>query len=44
MDDLGFILASYVVTLAGVASFAWSIVRRARRQAEHVRQEDRPWT
>ena len=44
MDDLGFIVASYFVTLAGVALFAWSIVRRARRQAKHVRPEDRPWT
>ena len=44
MDDLGFIVASYVVTFVGVASFAWSIVRRTRRQAKHVRPEDRPWT
>ncbi len=44
MDDLGFILASYAVTLAAVGLFAWSVVRRSRRLAEKVRPEDRPWT
>ncbi|MEY4362342.1 MAG: hypothetical protein RL391_1648 [Actinomycetota bacterium] len=44
MDDLGFILASYAVTLVGVGSFAWSIVRRSRRMAKQVPPEDRPWT
>ena len=44
MDDLGFILASYAITLAAVGLFAWSMVRRARRLAEKVPPEDRPWT
>jgi hypothetical protein len=44
VDDLGFIVASYAITLAAVGLFAWSVVRRSRRLAEQVPPEDRPWT
>ena len=44
MDDLGFIVASYIVTIGGVAAYAVSVVRRARRAARDIPREDRPWT
>lgn len=44
MDDLGFIVASYVVTFAGVGCFAFFVLRRARRYGRDVRREERPWT
>lgn len=44
MDDLGFIVASYVVTFAGVAGFALFVVRRARRFGREVERDERPWT
>ena len=43
MDDLGFILASYIVTIGGVAAYAVAVVRRARRAARDIPREDRPW-
>lgn len=44
MNDLGFILASWLVTLVAVGGFAASLVRRARRMARRVPPEQRPWT
>lgn len=44
MDDLGFILASYAVTLGGVGAFAYFVVRKARRYGQDVRRDERPWT
>ena len=44
MDDLGFILASYLVTFIGVGAFAVAIVRRARKLGRDVPRDERPWT
>jgi hypothetical protein len=44
MDDLGFIVASYVLTLGGMAGYAWWVVRRGRRLAARLPEEDTPWT
>lgn len=44
MDDIGFIVASYVVTLAGVGLYALLVLRRARRYSKDVPRDERPWT
>ena len=44
MDDAGFIITCYVAALGGMALYAWRMLRKARALAEHVPEEDRPWT
>ncbi len=44
MDNMAFVVSSYVVTLAGIAGYALYVVTRGRRAARHVPPEDRPWT
>ena len=44
MKDVGFIVASYVVTFGSVALFAVGSLRRARRMGREVPPEKRPWT
>ncbi len=43
MEDAGFILGSYALTLAAVAMFAWRTIRSGRRLAEQVPDEDKYW-
>ncbi|MFM8856829.1 MAG: hypothetical protein ACKOI2_06425 [Actinomycetota bacterium] len=44
MDDIGFILASYAVTLGAVALYAVMMIRRARRAGRQIPPSERPWT
>ncbi|MFM1752912.1 MAG: hypothetical protein RL119_1874 [Actinomycetota bacterium] len=44
MDDIGFISASYVVTLLAVGLYALFVIRRARRLSRDVPPEERPWS
>ncbi len=44
MEDIGFILTSYLVTFASVAALALFVVRRGRRLAEQLPPQDKPWT
>ncbi len=44
MKDVGFIVASYVVTFGSIAVFTATVVRRARKLSRHVPVEERPWT
>ena len=44
MDDLGFIAASYVLSLGGTVWLAFSILRRARKLDKQINPEDKPWT
>ena len=44
MEDAGFILGSYVVTLATVAALAWRYVRRGRQLSRRVADHDKYWT
>jgi hypothetical protein len=44
VDDAGFIVASYGLALVALTSYAWFVVRRARRASRHVKAEDLPWT
>jgi heme exporter protein CcmD len=43
MDDAGFIIGSYVITLAVVGGLALAIVRRGRRLADRVDDADKYW-
>ena len=43
MDDAGFIITSYVITLGGVALYAFALLRRGKRLAERLPDEDKPW-
>jgi len=44
MEDLGFIAASYVLTLGSIAALARWTLRRGRRLARTLRREELPWT
>lgn len=44
MDDLGFILGSYVVTFGSILFYVVSVVRRSRRAGRDIPREQRPWT
>jgi hypothetical protein len=44
MDDLGFILGSYVVTFGSIVVYVLSVVRRSRRAGRDIPREKRPWT
>lgn len=44
MDDLGFVLASYIVTFGAVAVYTVVSLRRSRRDGENIPPRDRPWT
>ena len=44
MDDAGFILGSYGLTTVAILAIVVATVRRARRLAPLVRDEDKPWT
>jgi heme exporter protein CcmD len=44
MDDAGYILGSYAVTVAVVAGLAWRIIRRSRQLAAQVDDADKNWT
>ena len=44
MDDLGFILLSYVSALGSTGALAWWVVRRGRTLARQVPDQDKSWT
>ncbi len=44
MEDAGFILGSYALTAIAVLGLVVATIRRARRLAPLVRDEDKPWT
>ena len=43
MDDVGFILATYLAAFGAAAAMAWRVLRRGRRLAEQLPDEDKPW-
>ena len=43
-EQTPYVIISYVVTLGGIAAYAWYLLRRARRAATQVPPEERPWT
>lgn len=44
MEDAGFIIASYVLTLGSIAVYAWRVIVRGRRATAQVPEEAKPWT
>lgn len=43
MDDAGFILGSYIVTLAVIATYSLRVVRHGRRLGRAVPDDDKHW-
>ncbi len=43
MEDIGFILAVYIATFGSVTALALFILRRGRRLAAQLPDEDKPW-
>ena len=43
MEDIGFILATYVATFVGSIALAAYYLRRGRRLAAQLPPEDKPW-
>ncbi len=43
MEDIGFILATYIAAFAGSACLAWYYLRRGKFLAEQLPPEDKPW-
>jgi hypothetical protein len=43
MDDVGFILATYIATFVGSVALAAYYVRRGRRLSAQLPPEDKPW-
>jgi hypothetical protein len=44
VDDIGFILASYVAAFGAATLMAWRVLRRGRELARQLPEEDKPWT
>ena len=44
MDDLGFILASYIAAFGSTLGLAVWVLRTGRSLAAQVPDEDKPWT
>ena len=43
MEDAGFIIGSYVITFGAVALFSWRVLRRGRKLAARVPDEEKYW-
>jgi hypothetical protein len=43
MEDAGFIVGSYAITFGAIAVYAIALLRRARRLASQVPDEEKPW-
>jgi hypothetical protein len=43
MDHVGFILTTYLVAFGASVALAWRTLRRGRRLAEQLPDEDKPW-
>lgn len=44
MDDLGFILATYISAFGAAAALAWRVLRRGRTLSAQLPEDDKPWT
>lgn len=43
MEDAGFIITCYVLTLGGAGLYALALVRRGKKLARRLPDEDKPW-
>ena len=44
MEDVGFIVATYVAAFGAAALMAWRVIRRGRDLASQLPDEEKPWT
>lgn len=44
MDDLGFIVVSYILSLGGTALLSFAYMRRAKKLNSRIKPEDKHWT
>lgn len=44
MLNAPYVIGSYVVTLGGIALYAWRVLAQARKAARQVPREGRPWS
>lgn len=44
MRYAGHVIGAYAATFGGIALYTWNLLRRARKAAQQVPPEDRPWT
>jgi hypothetical protein len=44
MQNAGFVIGSYAITLGGIALYVWRMLAQARRAAKDVPVAERPWT
>jgi hypothetical protein len=43
MEDVGFILATYVITFGAAIALAWRVVRQGKQLSSQLPDEDQPW-
>jgi len=43
MEDAGFIIGSYGITLGAIAVYAVAVLRRARRTTQRLPDDAKPW-
>jgi hypothetical protein len=43
MEDIGFILTTYVVAFGAAVALVWRTLRRGRTLAEQLPDEEKPW-
>lgn len=43
MEDAGFIITGYIVTLGSVLAYALYVVRRGRKATDQVPDDAKPW-
>lgn len=44
MDDAGFILLSWALSLGATGGYAWWVIRRGRELSRNATREEMPWT
>jgi len=44
MEDAGFILGGYALTFGVIALMAWNVLRRGRRLADQIPDDEKYWT
>jgi len=44
MEDAGFILGGYALTFGVIVVMAWNVLRRGRRLADQIPDDEKYWT
>lgn len=43
-DDAGFIIGSYIITLAAIGALAWRLVASGKKLGKQIPDDDKYWT